>query len=236
MRAGPDDVDLSIGAQRLVAFLALHEKRLQRRYVAARLWMDVSNDRANANLRTAVYRIQRTGLPILECSSSQVALHREVAVDIREATRYARAVLEQAPPTSLRGWRILAADLIPDWYEDWVEVERERYRQLRLDALEQVCEQLTVARRFGEAVQAGLFATAADPTRESAERVLIGAFLAHGNVAAAVRHYDRFHSMMLSELGVAPSAELSGLLQSALDSADRDAAVPGDHARRSAKL
>ena len=227
---------MSIGPQRLVAYLALHEKRLQRRYVAARLWMDVSSDRANANLRMAVHRIQRTGLPILECSPSQVALHRGVTVDAREATRYARAVLEHAPPVSLRGWRILAADLIPDWYEDWVEVERERFRQLRLDALERVCEQLIKACRFGEAVQVGLCVTAADPMRESGQRVLIRAFLAQGNLAAAVRHYDRFRFMMLSELGVPPSAELSRLVQSALDGAGMAPAVTGDHARRSAKL
>src|SRR6266571_3495035 len=54
----------------------------------------------------------------------------------------------------------LSIDLLPYWYEDWVLVERERFRQLRLHALEALCEQLTALGRFDHAVEAGIAAVA----------------------------------------------------------------------------
>src|SRR6266700_2866149 len=33
----------------------------------------------------------------------------------------------------------LSADLLPDWYDDWLLLEQERFRQLRMHALEALC-------------------------------------------------------------------------------------------------
>lgn len=236
LRHGADTVELALGAQRLVAYLALHEKRLQRRYVAARLWMDASAERANGNLRSAVWRVQRTGLPIVECTSSQLALQREVVVDARESTRFALEVLDHRHAVPPAGWQMLGADLVPDWYEDWIDAERERFRQLRLHALEELCVQLIEVGRFGEAVQVGLTAAAGDPTRESAQRAVILAYLAERNVGEAIRHYERFQRSMLREFGVPPSAELTELVRSALASTDVHVSGDGVQRSRSAKL
>jgi hypothetical protein len=47
---------------------------------------------------------------------------------------------------------VLSVDLLPDWTEDWVLMERERYHQLRLRALEALCRRLTLKGRCGQAV------------------------------------------------------------------------------------
>ena len=39
-------------------------------------------------------------------------------------------------------------DLLPDWYDDWLVLERERLRELRVRALERVCERLTAHREL----------------------------------------------------------------------------------------
>jgi DNA-binding SARP family transcriptional activator len=104
------------------------------------------------------------------------------------------------------------ADLLPDWTDDWVMIERERLRQLRLHALETLCDRLAEARRFGESVQAGLAAVRAEPLRESAQRSLIRAYLAEGNQGEAIRQYRAFRQLLLEELGVAPSRELEELV------------------------
>jgi hypothetical protein len=60
----------------------------------------------------------------------------------------------------------LSADLLPGWYaDDWVIVEREQFHQLRLYALDSMCEGLTKAGRYGEAVEAG---TGRGPSRAAA--------------------------------------------------------------------
>src|SRR5437867_4028183 len=68
---------------------------------------------------------------------------------------------------------LLHEDLLPDWYDDWVALERERLRQLRVHALEQLCDRLLVAERFGEATEAALAASRTEPLRESPQRLLI---------------------------------------------------------------
>jgi DNA-binding SARP family transcriptional activator len=103
------------------------------------------------------------------------------------------------------------ADLLPDWYDDWVLIERERFRQLRLSALECLCVELTAEHCYPQAVEAGVSAIAADPLRESAHRVLISAHLAAGNSGEALRQYRFCRSLLAQRLGTEPSLEMRTL-------------------------
>jgi DNA-binding SARP family transcriptional activator len=143
-----------------------------------------------------------------------LALAVDVRVDLREATAQARRLVAgSAPPDELNLDRLgLAGDLLPDWYDDWAAVERERYRQLCLHALEALAERLTELKRFGEAADAALAAIATDPLRESARRSLIAVHLAEANWADALREYRRFRALLHDELGLAPSSKIEAQL------------------------
>jgi DNA-binding SARP family transcriptional activator len=108
----------------------------------------------------------------------------------------------------------LAGELLPDWYDDWVLIERERFRQLRLHALDAFCESLTADGRYAGAVEAGQAAVAAEPLRESAHRLLIRAHLAEGNRDDAIRQYCFFRDILEAELGLAPSPQIEELVTS----------------------
>ncbi len=71
---------------------------------------------------------------------------------------------------------------------------------------------LTVAHRYGEAIQAALAAAAEEPLRESAHLALIQAHLAEGNVGEAIRHYSAYRRTLFDELGVDPSPALEDLV------------------------
>ena len=208
LRREGEVVELPMSAQRLLAYLALHDKPLQRGYIAGRLWMENAPDRVNANLRSALWRVQRNGLDAIDATSTHLELNHDVVVDIRVATSVARTILDARAPSPDAPLALLGFDLLPDWYEEWLDLERERFHQLRLHALEALCSQMIEQGRFGEAVEVALMAAAGEPIRESAHRALINAFLAEGNVAEAVRHYDRFHRTLVSEMGVPPSEDL----------------------------
>jgi len=107
---------------------------------------------------------------------------------------------------------LLTQDVLPDWYDDWALVERERFRQIRLHALERLCQRLASEGVHGEAIAAGLHAVQAEPLRESAHRALIQAHLAEGNLVEALRQYSRCHRMLGEELGVEPSPSLQALV------------------------
>jgi DNA-binding SARP family transcriptional activator len=207
-------VALPLSAQRLLAFVALHERPLLRSYVAGSLWLDSSEERANANLRSALWRLHRNGQRVMVCCGQRLALDANVVVDLRESELLAHSVLDgsdggelEIEPSALGG------ELLPGWYDDWILFERERFRQLRLRALDTLCERLTEAGRLDAALDAGLAAVAGEPLRESSHRAVIRAHLADGNVAEAVRQYRLCRRLLNDQLGLEPSEQTDGLFQ-----------------------
>ncbi|MBP2330410.1 DNA-binding SARP family transcriptional activator [Kibdelosporangium banguiense] len=217
LSVGQSRVPIAWSAQRLVAFLALQDRPRTRAYVASMLWPENTMARANANLRSSLWRTSRTGHHVIEASAQEMAIANNINVDIHDAVSRAHRLLD----TTCRCDDILntqtradlSADLLPDWSDnDWVLIEQEQYHQLRLHALEAMSERLTAAGRHGEAVAAGLAAVRAEPLRESAHRVLVNAHLAAGNQGSALRQYEQCRRILLEELGLEPSEKLKNLL------------------------
>ena len=208
-------IPIKIGAQRLVIFLALFNQALPRSYVAGVLWPDVATDRASANLRASIWRIPSPCRSFVDLKARHVGLAPGVSVDYLEAKALAHRLLDcqqsRDADLSRHARSELSSELLPSWYEEWVLVERERFLQLRVHALEAQCERLTVLGRYGEAIDAGLAAVCAEPLRESSHRVLIKAHLAEGNSAEARRQYELCRRVLHDELGVEPSDGLRNL-------------------------
>lgn len=200
---GGEEVSLPGSAQRVVAFVALHERPVLRPYVAGALWLDWPETRAAGNLRSALWRIQQHAPGLLAADPHMLQLAPSVRVDLREAEDLAHAELTGG--ASGVAPQPLTLDLLPDSYDDWVILERERFRQLRLRALECRCTRLTTAGRLDEALEAGLLALAGEPLRESAHRALVALHLAEGNAAEALRQFRLCRRLLLEQLGVEPS-------------------------------
>jgi DNA-binding SARP family transcriptional activator len=211
---GDNVVSLPHAAERVVAFLALHEAPLRRAYVSGSLWLEVNDERAAASLRSALWRSRRHGNPIVEGRNGCISLGANLDVDVRDIEARAKRILEDARPARRGDVDALAVagELLPGWYDEWVLAEREHLRHLRLRALERACETLTAVGRFVDAAEAGLAAVACEPLRESAHRALVKLHLAEGNVAEAVRQYNRFSLLLRTELGCAPSDQMLELL------------------------
>lgn len=208
-------VRLPMSAQRVIAFVALREHPIQRAWVAGSLWLDTSDVRAQANLRSALWRLHRSGHRLIESTDDRLRLGRGVRVDLRYAEAVARQAIGDGAGPDL-DVAALGDDLLPDWYEDWVLLERERFRQLRLRALEAICERLIQAERFDDAFDAAHLAVAGDPLRESAHRVLVRIHLAEGNLGEAFRQYDLFRRLLREQLGLEPSRRMQELMSSIL--------------------
>jgi DNA-binding SARP family transcriptional activator len=183
-------------------------------YVAGSLWLDASEAGANASLRTALWRLRRPHCPLVDATPTHVALSRVVHVDVREAKAAAESVIEgDASLTNERTSALSrAGEILPDWYEDWVLIEREHFRQLRLHALETLCADLTADGRFVDAIAAGLAAVEGEPLRESAHRAVIKAHISEGNPGEALRQYRYFHRLLSDRLGLQPSALMIDLM------------------------
>lgn len=201
-------------AQRLLVFLALTERPQHRFVVATRLWADLTDDRSGAALRTTLWQIRRAAPATVLSHDSHLRLGSSVEVDVHESVRRTRS-LETDARLEEGLLDILSHDLLPDWLDEWVVAERERYRQIRLHALEKLCQRFSEARQHAFAIEAGLRAVAADPLRETAQRVLIEAHIAEGNLSEAVRQYRTYVHLLRVELGVEPTAVLTSLIPAA---------------------
>jgi SARP family transcriptional regulator, regulator of embCAB operon len=204
-------------SQRLLAFLALHGRQVTRATVAGTLWPDTSERHAYSNLRSALSRLESTAHKALTASKLDLGLAEGVTVDVRLARALAHRLLDPAvtPNQSELGAAAVAslsADLLPDWYDDWVLVEAEDWRQLRLHALEALAGRLIAAGRWGEAAGAASAAVRAEPLRESAHAALIQLHLAEGNQSEAVREFTRYRALLNAELGLEPTLPLRQLI------------------------
>lgn len=206
-------VALPHSAQRLVAFLALADRPVRRCHAAATLWLDTPDQRSGGNLRTALWRLQRSGQRLVELCGGQMRIAPDVAVDVRALADTSRRLVhgEQALDGIALDQLVDAGELLPGWYDDWVIVQRDRTRQLRVQALEAASRMLTARGRHAEAVVAAAAAVEADPLRESAHEAAIAAQAAAGNRGDALRQYRRYAALLERELDLEPSPELQQL-------------------------
>jgi len=208
---------LSIGAQRLIAFLALRGDAVSRATAAGSLWPEVSDDHASSSLRAALSRLDATTRDALAMRASTLRLADDVTVDIARSQDLAHRVLdadavpdaEAAPAAAIS---VLTRDVLPDWYDEWVIPEADEWRRLRVAALEALSTRLAAAGKFAHAMSAALAAVRVDPLREDAVAALIRVHLAEGNRADALFEFRRYRARMLRELGVEPTDALYALV------------------------
>jgi DNA-binding SARP family transcriptional activator len=208
-------VEVGMNGRRLFALLAMRGA-CDRSYVSGILWPDCSDPNAHGNLRATLSRLHRRNLAdILRSANDVLSLRAGVEVDVHRLLATASSVLDgtlRAPDRStLR--ELAGEDLLVGWYEDWVLLERERLRQLRLHTLEVLSDQLLAAGDGLAAAEAALAAVAVEPLRESAHRAMIRALLMEGNRAAALQQLSRLRSLLRRELGVEPSTLVTDLFR-----------------------
>jgi DNA-binding SARP family transcriptional activator len=213
--AAGHDVAVPEGSKRLVAFVALHERRVRRSQAAAVLWPGVDRHRAAGNLRSAMWRLRCTGVHVLDADKTWLWLGPDLALDLDEVAGWAgRVVSGTWRPADLRfePGALQALDLLPGWYDDWVLAEREQLRLMLLGAIEHLSRLLVCAHRCGDAVEAALTVVSSEPLRESAQRALIEAHLAEGNLCEALRSFATYESLLKRELSVPPPRDLTAAL------------------------
>jgi len=198
----------------VLAYLAIRDRPVRRSVVADALWPAAPERRALASLRSAIYRLHAPAPGVIVLANGEtLELAPWLRVDLREAIILARdlATTDRLPGSTGSVVGVLGKELLPDWDQDWIEPEREHFRQLRLRALDALADRLTRAGRHAEAVEVAQTALAVEPLSETAERALIAAFVDEGNEALAVREYELFRRRLWRDLRLRPSADLDEL-------------------------
>lgn len=215
---GSQEVSIAPSGQRLIALLALKDRPVGRLHVAGILWPDYPTERSLADLRTVLWRVNQSTENVIAATQTSLRLDDGIEVDVRDLIAFARRLTEaetlsKAVDVDSLGLTRLVGDLLPDWYDDWLQDEREELRQTRLHALESLARVLSKSGRHADAIQAALAAIRLEPLRESAHRILIEIHLAEGNRSEAHRQFERCRRLLWEELGVEPSHSMCLLLE-----------------------
>jgi DNA-binding SARP family transcriptional activator len=215
-RDGP--VEVPNGVQRLMAYVALQGGAVARVRAAADLWPGVASGQAAANLRSTLWRARRIGELVAPGSRSVLRLSPTVRVDVHAlADAGGDGVLPLRQPG-----RAFNFELLPDWFDDWVLIERERLRHLELRVLDSEAEQQLRRGQTAEALDTILRAIRLEPLREASHQALIRAFLRDGDRSAALSHYEQFAALLREELGLGPDPVTTALVAPYLSRRRRD--------------
>ena len=154
-------IEVPPAGQRLVAYLAIQGHSVRRSTVAAAIWPDVDEARARANLRSTVCRLGALA-PVVDATAASLSIAPDVLVDVDDLQLQVLAARsgEMRPIGPRPGFDL---ELLPGWEEEWVELERERVRQLELHLLDDVVSASVQDGRHGDGVDAALRAIRLDP-------------------------------------------------------------------------
>jgi DNA-binding SARP family transcriptional activator len=205
----------------LLALLALQRSEPQsRRRLAFLLWPDSTEAQAHTNLRTLLHRLQ-TALPgaeqVLQLDQHAIGWRDGIVLEFDVAS-FVRALVaaEADPPASSaavcaaleRAVEQYRGDLLPDSYDEWLLLERERLRQLFLESLARLVTVLDERREYARAVEHARRLVQLDPLNEAAALSLLRLHAQAGDRASALRVYHACASRLKAELGAEPGRAL----------------------------
>jgi DNA-binding SARP family transcriptional activator len=203
-------------AQRLLSYLLLHRHTpYTRESIAFALWPDYSEKEALGMLRRALSEL-RAALPSLIEGEWIVSARGELYWNLYAPYWLDLEVFEQlirraTPAAFHQAVTLYSGDLLADWDEEWVLVERERLRQRQLNALRQLVAHHRALAEYETALHLAHQTLALDPLAEAIYRDLMALHYEAGDRAAALAEYDRLCILLREELGVEPMAETQKL-------------------------
>jgi DNA-binding SARP family transcriptional activator/tetratricopeptide (TPR) repeat protein len=224
-------------AKALLAYLASPPGRAHPRdQLASLLWSDSRDTEARTSLRHALYVIRRTltsaDRAVIQLADESVALDPDL-VDVDVVT-FERGVREGTPEALESAVQLYRGELLEGLamsappFEDWLIVERERLRELALEANARVLAHQQAIGMLSSAIQSAVRLLALDPLQEPVHRALMKLYAAARRRGAALRQYRVCADALERQLGIAPEPETRELYQEILrGGAPRRSPSPG---------
>jgi DNA-binding SARP family transcriptional activator/Tfp pilus assembly protein PilF len=195
----------------LLAYLALNWKHPQRRPgLQALFWPDKPPRAAANNLRQALWHL-RQALPAETLYvEGDVVTWNPAQPPWVDALAFETALQAGDLDAALD---LYAGPLLPDAYDEWAQLERERLYLRYLTALEDRAHRHYKARNWETALADAERLLADDPLNEVATRLGLACYWALDQREAARRCYDAYRERAERELGASPLPETTDLYQ-----------------------
>ena len=204
----------------LLAYLAYHLHSVHPREVLADvLWTESPPETGRHRLRQAISSLRRQleppGVPqgtVIVSNRFSVRLNpHAITTDVAEFEAALQSARQSHNDSDKAKFLTAAADLyrgelLPGFYEDWVEGERARLSEAYFRAMRQLVKLLAQAHDFDRALDYAHRIVTADPLREESHRTLMRLYLAAGHPSAALTQFRELEVILKEQLRATPSA------------------------------
>lgn len=216
VRVGQETVEIpSRPAQSLLAYLILSAGTSHRREkLAGLLWPDASEENARSNLRHALWRLRKAiGGEYLDADKISISFEKESEYWLDASLMERGDGAERSSEELLQIVSNYGGELLPGFYDDWVILERERYRSLFEGKIQALLDRLVEERNWTQVLEWGERWLALGQVPEPAYRALMIAYSGLGDSAGMAGVYKRCIKALQEELGVEPSDETRTLYE-----------------------
>src|SRR5262245_25392433 len=234
MLLGGFDVRLASGAtvnvprkkaQALLAYLGIRPGESHARAkLAALLWGETSDQQARVGLRQALAALRESLAsahpPPLRVEGGTLALDPE-AIEVDVAT-FERWVAKGTPDALERAAEIYRGDLLlgvslsEPLFEEWLVGERDRLREVALEAFARLLAHQEQSGGTERGIQTAVRLLALDPLQEAVHRSLMRLYVRQGRRGTALKQYQVCVAALERELGTEPEAKTRQLYQDLL--------------------
>ena len=212
------------------AYLAMHRGRpIQRDLLAGSFWPDLPEGRAKRRLSHTVWQIQDV---VSQGSASHLAVTPDTLafdtslpywLDTEEFDHCFEASTGSGPEAgplatldsaALRSCvELYRGDFLAGYFDDWLVVEQDHYRQRFLVALDRLVVVSKANGAYEDALAYARRLTNHDPLSEAAHQEVMRLYLLLGRTTKAVQQFERCRAVLSEELGTEPSTQTVDLYQ-----------------------
>lgn len=191
-----------------VFYYIAYYKSVQRTKIMNLFWPEMDETNGRKNLRNALYAIRQAfGTEVISnVGQRQVSIHEAITLNMDwDSENVLNDGIIQSSQVFLDGFYIKEA---PD-FETWVETERERLRELRVQALEERMAQDLESGQDPEHACKQLLML--EPYHEEAVRILMSHYAELGQIGKGMEVYSHLERVLDDELALKPEPKTTAL-------------------------
>ncbi len=208
-------------AEALVAYLVCQPRPHARETLATMFWDESSQEQALANLRKLLTELPASLADYLHITRQTITFDSEKSHWL-DAAAFQQllssgdgtlAALEVA--IRLYQGAFLADFHLPDSpeFESWAALARERWHHQFSQALRTVAQTCLHRRQYGQGLVYARRLYEIEPLSEQAQRLVMLLLARQGHITEALHQYQQFQALLLTQLGIAPTAETQALAE-----------------------
>ena len=197
-----------------LAYLLLRDKLpIRRERLGGLLYGDLPGSKIRGRISDYIWQIKKhlPGFPLITTTDT-ISLDRQpIWVDVKE---FQKETNTPGDPLGESFIELYQGELLPELYDGWLLVERERWRSHYQKLLRALVNNLLADEKFDRAILHMERLLRDEPYDEEVIRLLMQTYKRIGRRGAALAAYEKFHLLSMEQIGLEPDAKTKQIYES----------------------